>query len=269
MAGKTITKPYPPELRERAVRVVREHEGTHASRWAAIQSVAEKVGCNAEPLRRRARQDVRDTGRRGGLTSDERSRPDGLERDVRELRQANETLRKASAHVAMAELDAPYMAPVEEMIAFVPRVLGRSSRGVRGGADLPRAARLQGVLALSPLEIGSKASAPAQTDTVLRGRIRRVWEENRRVYGVRKIWRQRAREGIRVARCTVARLMRQMGIQGIVRGARVKTTVSNNSPACPPRPGEPERPGRRTRTRSAFRTSPTSRPGTASSTSPS
>jgi transposase InsO family protein len=79
----------------------------------------------------------------------------------------------------------------------------------------------------------AKVSARARADAVLRGHIRRVWEENFRVYGVRKIWRQLAREGIRVARCTVARLMRQMGIQGIVRGARVRTTISDNSAACP------------------------------------
>ena len=79
----------------------------------------------------------------------------------------------------------------------------------------------------------SKASARARRDAVLRGQIRRVWEENFRVYGVRKVWRQLGREGIEVARCTVARLMRAMGLQGIVRGKSVRTTISDKATPCP------------------------------------
>ena len=79
----------------------------------------------------------------------------------------------------------------------------------------------------------SKVSARARRDAVLRGHIRRVWEENFRVYGVRKVWRQLGREGIEVARCTVARLMREMGLQGIVRGKSVRTTISDKATPCP------------------------------------
>jgi putative transposase len=79
----------------------------------------------------------------------------------------------------------------------------------------------------------SKASARARRDSLLRGHVRRVWEENFRVYGVRKVWRQLGREGIGVARCTVARLMRQMGLQGIVRGKSVRTTLSDKAARCP------------------------------------
>ncbi len=79
----------------------------------------------------------------------------------------------------------------------------------------------------------SKASARARRDSLLRGHVRRVWEENFRVYGVRKVWRQLGREGIAVARCTVARLMRQMGLQGIVRGKSVRTTISDKAAPCP------------------------------------
>ena len=71
----------------------------------------------------------------------------------------------------------------------------------------------------------------ARRDDVLRAQIRRVWDENFRVYGVRKIWRQLCREGIEAARCTTARLMKQMGLAGVVRGKPVKTTISN--PAVP------------------------------------
>jgi putative transposase len=79
----------------------------------------------------------------------------------------------------------------------------------------------------------SKEPPRVRRDAVLRGEIRRVWEENFRVYGVRKMWRQLGREGISIARCTVARLMRQMGLQGIVRGRSVRTTISDKAAPCP------------------------------------
>ncbi len=96
---------YSPEVRERAVRMVIEHRGEHASEWAAMVSIAAKIGCKAETLRLWVRQAERDQGRRAGPTTDERERIKALEREVRELRQANEILRKASAYFAQAELD--------------------------------------------------------------------------------------------------------------------------------------------------------------------
>ena len=99
------SKRYPAELRERAVRLVFEHDGQHESQWAAIASVALKIGCTTETLRRWVRQAERDQGRRAGLTSTERDRLKELERENRELRRANEILRKASAFFAQAELD--------------------------------------------------------------------------------------------------------------------------------------------------------------------
>ena len=96
---------YSPELRERAVRMVLDQRNEHESQWAAIASVASKIGCTSETLRRWVRQTERDTGVREGLSSDERARFKELEREVRELRQANEILRKASAYFAQAELD--------------------------------------------------------------------------------------------------------------------------------------------------------------------
>ena len=85
--------------------MVQEHQGEHASQWAAIGSIASKIGCTAETLRKWVRQAECDQGVRGGLSSDERSRLKELEREVRELRRANEILRKASAFFAQAELD--------------------------------------------------------------------------------------------------------------------------------------------------------------------
>ena len=88
--------------------MVREHQGEHESQWAAIGSIATKIGCTAETLRRWVRQAERDSGEREGVTTAERGRIKTLEREVRELRQANEILRKASAYFAQAELDRPF-----------------------------------------------------------------------------------------------------------------------------------------------------------------
>ncbi len=98
---------YSPEVRERAVRMVLEHTGEYDSQWAAILSIAGKIGCTPETLRKWVRRNEIDTGKRGGLTSDERAQMKALEREVRELRRANEILRKASAFFAQAELDRP------------------------------------------------------------------------------------------------------------------------------------------------------------------
>jgi transposase-like protein len=96
------------EFRQRAVRMVVEHQDEHRSEWAAIQSIAVKIGCMPETLRLWLRQSERDRGERSGPTTDERERIRALERENRELRQANEILRKASAYFAQAELDRPF-----------------------------------------------------------------------------------------------------------------------------------------------------------------
>ena len=121
---------YSPEVRDRAVRLVFEHQGEHASQWAALISIASKIGCTPETLRKWVRR---------------------------------------------AETD--------------------------------------------------RRSARAKRDDALKLEIQRVWDDNFRVYGIRKVWRQLKREGFEVARCTVARLMQDLGLRGVVRGRKVKTTV--------------------------------------------
>jgi transposase len=99
------TKRFSPEVRERAVRMVFEHRDEHSSQWAAIGSIAAKIGCKAETLRLWVRQAERDQGKRPGPTTSEAERIKALERENRELRQVNDILRKASAFFAQAELD--------------------------------------------------------------------------------------------------------------------------------------------------------------------
>ena len=96
---------YSPEFRERAVRMLQEQQDQHASQWAALNSIASKVGCTAETLRKWVKQAEIDQGMRAGLSSSDRQRLKELERENRELKQANEILRKASAFFAQAELD--------------------------------------------------------------------------------------------------------------------------------------------------------------------
>jgi len=102
------TNKFAPEVRERAVRIVLENEGGHASRWAAVVSIAAKIGCSAQTLNEWLKKAEVDSGRRAGVPSEVAEKLKALERENRELRQANEILRKASAYFAQAELDRPF-----------------------------------------------------------------------------------------------------------------------------------------------------------------
>ena len=105
MTHESKSPKFSPEVRGRAVRMVQEHRSEHASQWAAIVSIAAKIGCTAQTLNEWVKKAEVDSGRKPGVTTDERDRLKALEREVRELRQANEILRKASAYFAQAELD--------------------------------------------------------------------------------------------------------------------------------------------------------------------
>ena len=169
------------------------------------------------------REAERTAGTRPGPTRAETDRVKELEREVRELRRTNEILRKASAFVAAAKA----ASELDRNTRCCTTSSTRSGMPYRG-EPICRALEIapSGYYDHKVREADpTRQPARAQRDRVLRGDIDRVWRANRRVYGARKVWRQRGHEGVTVARCTVERLMRADGLRGVVRGRRVRTTI--------------------------------------------
>ncbi|EHD3805421.1 IS3 family transposase [Escherichia coli] len=217
---------FSPEVRQRAIRMVLESQDEYDSQWAAICSIAPKIGCTPETLRVWVRQHERDTGGGdGGLTSAERQRLKELERENRELRRSNDILRQASAYFAKAEFDRLW----KKLMPLLDKL--REQYGVGPVCSELHIAPSTYYHCQQQRHHPDKRSARAQHDDWLKREIQRVYDENHQVYGVRKVWRQLLREGIRVARCTVARLMAIMGLAGVLRGKKVRTTVSRKTVA--------------------------------------
>nr|WP_174804479.1 IS3 family transposase [Martelella limonii] len=224
--SKTTNK-YSPEVRERAVRMVLDNAGQHGSRWQAVVSIAAKIGCSANTLHEWVKKAEVDSGQRAGIPSDMAERMKALERENRELRQANEILRKASALFCAGGA----RPPVEVMVAFIDDQ--RGSHGVEPICKTLPIAPSTYYAHLAKRADPTLLSDRARRDAGLKPQIQRVFEENWEVYGARKIWRQLGREGLAVARCTVARLMKDLGIQGVIRGKPQKTTVPDKKQPCP------------------------------------
>src|SRR6266480_348348 len=135
MTSKTTNK-FSPEVRARAVRMVLDHESEHPSRWAAVTSIAAKIGCTPQTLHEWVKRAEVDSGQRAGVPTDMADKLKALERENRELRQANEILRKASAYFAMAELDRRYK-PLSPSSTIIVGRMG-SSRSARSCRSPPR-----------------------------------------------------------------------------------------------------------------------------------
>ncbi|HED3902296.1 TPA: IS3 family transposase [Klebsiella pneumoniae] len=218
---------FSPEVRQRAIRMVLESQGEYDSQWAAICSIAPKIGCTPETLRVWVRQHERDTGGGdGGLTTAERQRLKELERENRELRRSNDILRQASAYFG----EGGVRPPLEKMMPLLDKL--REQYGVGPVCSELHIAPSTYYHCQQQRHHPDKRSARAQRDDWLKKEILRVYDGNHQVYGVRKVWRQLLREGIRVARCTVARLMAVMGLAGVLRGKKVRTTISRKAVAA-------------------------------------
>jgi putative transposase len=224
--SKTMNK-FSPEVRELAVRLVLHTEGHHGSRWRAIVSFAAGIGCSAHTRTDRVKKAKVYSGKRAGGPTELAERMKGLERVNRELRQASEIVCKASAYLRWRSSTA-----------------GRSDGGfIDAHRNAHRVEPICSVLPIAPstyydhLARGAdpdrRSDRGARRDEALGPDIRRVFEQNWRVYGVRKVWRQLRHEGFDVARCTVARLMKSMGIQCIIRGKPHRTTIPGRRAPCP------------------------------------
>ncbi|MFD2406251.1 IS3 family transposase [Azorhizophilus paspali] len=206
-------------------------EDEHESQWAAINSITAKIACTAETLRRWVRQAERDSGRREG-----RRRPsvNGSRRSSGKCVSCAKPTRTCTRPRRILPRRSSTAASSDEGLHR------RSPPGPRGRAW--PAAPIRKVLPIAsstyyePMArkiAPARQSARARRDELLCEHVQRIRDENFQVYGARKVWRQLQREGIAVARCTVERLMRKLGLQGVVRGKPVKTTASDKTMPCP------------------------------------
>ncbi|MFL4909701.1 IS3 family transposase [Streptomyces sp. MMS24-I2-30] len=213
---------YPLELRRRAVRMVTEVRDDHPNETAALQAVADKLGIGSrETLRNWLKQQEIDAGQRPGTTTEESAQLKALKKENAELKRANEILKAAAKFLRGRARPATHA-----LVAFIDEHRDRF-----GGVE-PICRTLTGhdcKIAPSTYYAHKKRlgtpSARSVRDEELKERIHDVYTSNYRVYGARKIWRELKRQGHAVARCTVERLMRELGIQGAVRGRRVITTI--------------------------------------------
>ncbi|XFP67776.1 IS3 family transposase (plasmid) [Klebsiella variicola subsp. variicola] len=218
---------YPPELRERAVRMLLEQRSEYHSEHAAINSIAPKIGCSPDSLRAWLRQHERNNGAGdSGLTSDERQRLKELEQEVRELRRSNDILRRASAYFG----EGGVRPSVEKIMPLLDTLSG--SHGVGPVCHELNIAPSTYYRHREYRQHPQKRSLRDHRDDLLKPEIQRVYDENYSVYGIRKVWRQLQREGFSVARCTIARLMKSMDLTGVLRGKKVRTTVSRKDAAA-------------------------------------
>ncbi|MGW4411576.1 IS3 family transposase [Nonomuraea sp. NPDC004702] len=211
--------PYPPELRERAVRMVAEIRPNYPTEWAAMKAVAAKLGIGtAETVRGWVRRAQIDAGQRPGTTTAEAEEIKRLKAENAELRRANEILEAASGFLRGRARPA-----TQALVAFID-----AHREVFGVEPICRVLAAHGLKIATSTYYAAKNRTPsvrAVRDTELKQHISRVRADNYGVYGVREVWRQLDREGVVVARRTVARLMGELGLEGVRRGKKPRTTI--------------------------------------------
>ncbi|WP_107080282.1 IS3 family transposase [Streptomyces sp. 769] len=214
--------PYPAELRERAVRMVAEIRPNYPTEWAAMKAVAAKLGIGAaETVRTWVRKAEVDAGQRPRTTSEEAAQIKRLRAENAELRRAIEILKAATGFLRGRARPA-----VKAPVAFIDKF-----KKVFGVEPICRVLSSHGLKIATSTYYAAKNRAPsarAMRDTELKAHISRVHADNYGVYGVRKVWRQLHREGMVAARCTVARLMRELGLEGARRGKKIRTTLRDD-----------------------------------------
>ncbi|MEU0914590.1 IS3 family transposase [Streptomyces althioticus] len=214
--------PYPLELRRRAVRMVAEVRPDYDTEWAAMKAVASKLGIGTtETLRKWVRQDQIDAGTRPGTTTEESAELKRLKKENAELRRANEILKAAAFFLRGRARPATHA-----LVAFIDEHRDRFG-GVEPICRVLSAHDCKIAPATYYAHHKRRVTPSARTvrDAELKEHLSEVFEANYRVYGARQIWRELNRQGRAVARCTVERLMRELGITGAVRGRRVITTL--------------------------------------------
>ncbi|WP_408834063.1 IS3 family transposase [Acidocella sp.] len=218
---------FSPETRERSVRMVQEQRREYPSLWAAVESLAPKVGCTPHTLLEWVRKYEIDTGTREGVTTEERERIKSLEREVKELRRANEILKLASGFFRPGGA----RPQTQVLRSFVDQ--HRATHGVEPICKALQIAPSGYRRYAAELRNPVLRCARAQSDDELIPQIQHVWKTNMQVYGTEKVWRQLNREGMQVARCTVERLMKRLGLEGVRRGKVVRTTIPDKALSCP------------------------------------
>lgn len=213
-------------MRERAVRLVLEHSREHPSQWAAVSSVAAKIGCSAQTLLGWVKRVEVDSGARWGPVGDGRqdqgpgTREPGAAASQRDPAQGVSLFR-----------DGGTRPPAQTLTRFIDA--HRNEHGVEPMCRVLPIAPSTYYDQTAKRRDPKRLSARAKRDEALKVEVKRVFDHNFGVYGARKVWRQLLREGIPAARCTVERLMRRMGLKGVIRGRSVRTTIRDTAAACP------------------------------------
>ena len=218
---------FPPEVRERAVRLVQESRSEYPSLWVAVESIAPKIGCSAQTLVTWVKRHEVDSGQREGghhqLARTHQGVRAGEPRAAPRQRQPAHRQRffRAGGAQPQTEVVNPYIDRHREVYGVEPicKVLQVASSAYRR-----HAARLRD---------SARRSDRARRDEQLMPHVQRVWQENHRVYDADKVWRQLNREGVMEASCTIERLMRAQGLQGVRRGKRLRTTIADDAASHP------------------------------------